>query len=188
MWGWNCFGAGAVTAACFWQEGYAFCCWASWAGKSPGYLFFPGCQLSAFAPETVKKAWEFMRGEFDAGIMLGCCGAPAVWAGDLDRNAKNIDLIRENFDKCAVSPDFKIGDEAAINVLAKQVVTELVNEYLEKDSALFRGILDLTDSEFDESNFVDTAKEIFKVNEENSFTNNSSLLCIHRFCLHLFYH
>lgn len=73
-----------------------------------------------------------------------------------------IDLIRENFDKCAVSPDFKIGDEAAINVLAKQVVTELVNEYLEKDSALFREILDLTDSEFDESNFVDTAKEIFK--------------------------
>ena len=24
--------------------------------------------------------------------------------------------------------------------------------------------------------------------EENIFTNNSSLLCIHRFCLHLFYH
>lgn len=68
--------------------------------KSPGkceYLFFPGCQLSASAPAQVKSAWTFLREKLDAGIILGCCGAPAVWAGDLDRKQKNIELLRQSW-------------------------------------------------------------------------------------------
>ena len=51
------------------------------------YAFFPGCRLGMDAPEQVKEAYRFLRemkpGE--VGLMLGCCGVPALWAGDLDR-------------------------------------------------------------------------------------------------------
>ena len=47
------------------------------------YVFFPGCQASAVAPETVRAAWEDLsaRLEGGVGILLGCCGAIADWAG-----------------------------------------------------------------------------------------------------------
>ena len=61
------------------------------------YLFFPGCQLSASAPEHVEKAYDLLREKFSAevGLMLGCCGAPADWAG-------NDDLLRQGLDEFAV--------------------------------------------------------------------------------------
>ena len=47
------------------------------------YVFFPGCQASAVAPETVRAAWEDLSRRLDGGVglMLGCCGAIADWAG-----------------------------------------------------------------------------------------------------------
>ena len=47
------------------------------------YVFFPGCQAAAVAPETVRAAWEDLSARLDGGvgIMLGCCGAIADWAG-----------------------------------------------------------------------------------------------------------
>jgi len=69
--------------------------------RSPGkcaLLFFPGCQLSASSPAQVRGAWEFLSSNADAGIMLGCCGAPAVWAGELDRKQKNLELIKANWE------------------------------------------------------------------------------------------
>ena len=47
------------------------------------YVFFPGCQAAAVAPETVRAAWEDLSARLDGGvgILLGCCGAIADWAG-----------------------------------------------------------------------------------------------------------
>ena len=47
------------------------------------YVFFPGCQASAVAPETVRAAWEDLSARLPGGvgILLGCCGAIADWAG-----------------------------------------------------------------------------------------------------------
>ncbi|MGC9194217.1 MAG: pyridine nucleotide-disulfide oxidoreductase/dicluster-binding protein [Syntrophobacteraceae bacterium] len=53
-------------------------------GKSGcNHLFFPGCQLSASAPEHVRKTYGFLceRLEGGVGLMLRCCGAPAEWSG-----------------------------------------------------------------------------------------------------------
>ena len=58
------------------------------------FLFFPGCQLSAMLPEQTLEAWKFLRGKLDTGVVLGCCGAPAVWAGDLDRKARNLEKLK----------------------------------------------------------------------------------------------
>jgi len=47
------------------------------------YVFFPGCQLSASSPNTVKQAYVYLTEKLAGGVglMLGCCGAPAIWAG-----------------------------------------------------------------------------------------------------------
>ncbi len=60
-------------------------------GDAPGtekmdYLFYPGCQLSASYPEYVEKSYKYLVSEIKEGVglMLGCCGAPADWAGRKD--------------------------------------------------------------------------------------------------------
>ena len=47
------------------------------------YLFFPGCQLCASSPGQVSRVYDYLRKELPGGValMLGCCGAPAHWAG-----------------------------------------------------------------------------------------------------------
>jgi NADPH-dependent glutamate synthase beta subunit-like oxidoreductase len=50
------------------------------------YVFFPGCQLSASAPEQVEQVYAQLRETLAVppGLMLRCCGAPAEWAGRMD--------------------------------------------------------------------------------------------------------
>ena len=50
-------------------------------------VFFPGCQLSASAPAMVKRVYAHLRRILSGGVglMLGCCNAPAFWAGQEDR-------------------------------------------------------------------------------------------------------
>lgn len=50
--------------------------------KDCRYAFYPGCQLGASNPRYVLESHKFLRETYDAGIILGCCGAPAYWAGD----------------------------------------------------------------------------------------------------------
>ena len=47
------------------------------------YVFFPGCQAVAIAPETVKAAYLDLCSRMEGGValMLGCCGAICDWAG-----------------------------------------------------------------------------------------------------------
>ncbi len=60
------------------------------------YFFYPGCQLSASSPEHVEKAYKYLlsRIKEGVGIMLGCCGAPADWAGRHDLTEKSIERLR----------------------------------------------------------------------------------------------
>lgn len=50
------------------------------------YLFFPGCQLGASAPDVVKKTYDYLCCSLDGGVafMHGCCGIMAKWAGETD--------------------------------------------------------------------------------------------------------
>ena len=47
------------------------------------YVFFPGCQLGASAPENVQAAYRDLTKRLAGGVglLLGCCGAIADWAG-----------------------------------------------------------------------------------------------------------
>lgn len=53
--------------------------------KTASYLFFPGCQMTASGTEYVEKAYRYMLDKYpDTALMMGCCGVPALWAGDED--------------------------------------------------------------------------------------------------------
>lgn len=62
--------------------------------KECTYAFYPGCQLGAVNPEHVLKSYAFLERKYDSGVILGCCGAPAYWAGDERRLHANLDGTR----------------------------------------------------------------------------------------------
>lgn len=50
------------------------------------FLFFPGCQLAASAPEHVRSVYSLLAGKLtgEVGFMSRCCGAPADWSGRVE--------------------------------------------------------------------------------------------------------
>ncbi|MBP7689396.1 MAG: FAD-dependent oxidoreductase, partial [Thermoflexales bacterium] len=76
----------------------------SLARNAPGtttsdVVFFPGCQLSASSPEYIEKVYAYLNErlpESKIGLMLGCCGAPANWAGRTDLFENALADWREN--------------------------------------------------------------------------------------------
>jgi NADPH-dependent glutamate synthase beta subunit-like oxidoreductase len=51
--------------------------------EASAYAFFPGCQLCASAPGQVEAVYDHLRSQLadGVGLILGCCAAPAHWAG-----------------------------------------------------------------------------------------------------------
>jgi len=71
------------------------------SGKT-GYLFYPGCQLSATHTDTIGEIYKHVVGiikakdaDNDVGLYLGCCGAPADWAGRLDLMPESVEKIHK---------------------------------------------------------------------------------------------
>lgn len=74
--------------------------------KQPGhdtcrYVFFPGCQACAIAPDTVYAAYQdlCLRLEGGVSLMLGCCGAIADWAGRYEMKNKTAAYLDLEFEK-----------------------------------------------------------------------------------------
>lgn len=65
------------------------------------YMFFPGCQLGASNPTYVTKSYRFLLGmKPDTSILIGCCGAPAMWSGDADLHGQVCDTITSKWRHC----------------------------------------------------------------------------------------
>jgi hypothetical protein len=76
------------------------------ARHEPGALesawaLYPGCQLAASAGNQVDRLYAHLRGSLTGGVglMLGCCGAPARWAGREDLFANARDALRTEWDR-----------------------------------------------------------------------------------------
>lgn len=80
-----------------------------------------------------------------------------------------IDLVRENFEKVGVSPDFKISDSAALIATDRRVLTNIINEYLENKNPEFLKLLDIIGAEFDEQNFMDFIFKIYNFSSQLPF-------------------
>ncbi len=98
--------AGAAPAAFhdFWLREMEFAVTeGAFASPAPGrgtceYAFYPGCQLGAGNPEHVHRTYEVLAGRYDLGIMLGCCGAPAYWAGQDARFESHVAEMRQTWE------------------------------------------------------------------------------------------
>ena len=69
--------------------------------KACHVLFFPGCQLSATRPDQTVSVYDHLRKHLDGsvGLMLGCCGAPAHWSGREDLFSRQVDRLRQEWQK-----------------------------------------------------------------------------------------
>lgn len=65
------------------------------------YVFFPGCQASAIAPDTVLAAYKDLCERLDGGValLLGCCGAICDWAGRFTMYEETVKLLDQELEK-----------------------------------------------------------------------------------------
>ncbi len=76
------------------------------AKKQPGYdvckyVFFPGCQASAIAPDTVFAAYKDLCSRLDGGValILGCCGAICDWAGRYEMYGDTVKFLNDTLEQ-----------------------------------------------------------------------------------------
>ena len=83
------------------SNGEAFLCRPQPGYEHCRYVFFPGCQAAAVAPETVKAAYADLCARITGGValMLGCCGAIADWAGRVEMAEQTRDFLDREFSK-----------------------------------------------------------------------------------------
>ena len=72
-----------------------------------------------------------------------------------------IDLVRENFSTVGIQPDFRMDDGDALAEIQQSVLDKLMDEQMKDNSSVFRDLLDVTDSEFDENNLKATILKVF---------------------------
>ena len=72
-----------------------------------------------------------------------------------------IDLVRENFQKAGVSPDFKITDGQTLRQYDEKVMSQIINRYLEDKNPTFFDLLDIIGAEYDDFNFLEFALSLY---------------------------
>lgn len=80
-----------------------------------------------------------------------------------------IDLVRENFDKVGVSPDFKISDGYSLSRINEEVVSEIILEYLESGDEVFHELIDIVGAEYGEQNLIKLIFELYDYSRQMPF-------------------
>lgn len=90
------------------------------------YVFFPGCQASAIAPETVKAAYLDLCNRLEGGVslMLGCCGAICDWAGRYELYGQTKEFINRELGKLG-DPTIIAGCPTCKKELSSHVTSEI---------------------------------------------------------------
>ena len=90
------------------------------------YVFFPGCQATAIAPETVRAAYLDLCNRLDGGValMLGCCGAICDWAGRYELYEQTTEFINRELGKLG-DPIIIAGCPTCKKELSSHVPSEL---------------------------------------------------------------
>ena len=110
----------------FWLRDLAFASGEGFLAAAPGgkttcaYAFFPGCQLPASLPEQTLAAYDALSARYDAGTVLGCCGAGAWWAGGQPLWAENAGRLRAAWESLG-RPTFVLACATCGDMLARMV-------------------------------------------------------------------
>lgn len=83
-----------------------------------------------------------------------------------------IKLVRENFEKCGVEPDFKISDGSGQGALCSAVMSKLIGEQLESPTKDFERLLELTNCEYDEKNLSELISRVYLYSQQLPFPKN----------------
>ena len=73
-----------------------------------------------------------------------------------------IELVRENFDRLGINPDFSIADEGYLVVLAENTLTEILNECFDNNSEEFKTLAAAVSNDFDEGDLRGYIKGIYR--------------------------
>lgn len=128
---------------------------------------------------TVAAAGE-MRSRLEKGLDTYCKEHPEDTAASrqklLLQSAKIctidsfcIDLVRENFSKAGVAPDFKIAEEKDIVLMSERAMSAVFERYFEKEDPDFLHLLDAFGSFYDEKNLADAIEEIYEKSQNMPF-------------------
>ena len=80
-----------------------------------------------------------------------------------------IDLVRENFDKLGISPDFKISDGVTLKQINEAVVYEIINRYIGENNDTFSKLVDLVGGEYDEKNLAELILSVYEFSRQLSY-------------------
>ncbi len=80
-----------------------------------------------------------------------------------------IDLVRENFERLGISPDFTVSDGNALKPINNRVLNRLLAPYFENRDPLFSELLDIVGAEFDEEKLVELVLDIYDYSRQLPF-------------------
>ena len=83
-----------------------------------------------------------------------------------------IDLVRENFDKAGISPDFKMSDGNSLRPYDEKVMADIINRYFGEENPTFLRLLDIIGAEYDDFNFMNFALELYYYSRQMPFPKN----------------
>ena len=80
-----------------------------------------------------------------------------------------INLVRNNFEKCGVQPDFAVQDDSALTSINKAVMSRVVGERLKENTPEFKRLLELTGCEYDEKELANEIERIYLYSQQLPF-------------------
>lgn len=80
-----------------------------------------------------------------------------------------IDLVRDNFDKAGVSPDFKMSDGNSLKAVNERVTADIINERLKSGDPVFGELVDIFGAEYGDGNFADSLLDIYEYSRQLPF-------------------
>ncbi|MBQ7106693.1 MAG: helicase-exonuclease AddAB subunit AddA [Clostridia bacterium] len=80
-----------------------------------------------------------------------------------------IELVRENFDRLGINPDFAIGDEGQFVLLSENALNEVLNNNFEAASEEFKLLTEAVSNDFDEGNLRKYIKDIYNYSQNMPF-------------------
>ncbi|HBE44466.1 MAG TPA: hypothetical protein DDW17_03180 [Deltaproteobacteria bacterium] len=67
-------------------------------------VFFPGCSLSGYSPSLVKSSYMYLKERLsNIGIILGCCGGPNHFIGEVSPFKEILGQIKRDMEKLGAS-------------------------------------------------------------------------------------
>ncbi len=80
-----------------------------------------------------------------------------------------INLVRENFEKCGVEPNFSITNGDDVKEIKENILKEIVDGQLDKSSDEFNLLLKITDCDFDDKNLTDIIEKLYDYSRQMPF-------------------